>query len=479
MSDLQEYIDLEERVQAQISNNFHSKSVEHSLLQSFNSEPLVQNLNPKCQVLWGNEEGHINDKQRVTVALPEAIAGAGDVELDLPKFDPDMPVLRIEPVLNRGIFTFNSLHLLDKNGATILCLDSAQAILNNCKLSNIQATENPDSFVALNNGPSFAFNLAGINGIKNATTLRLKLRLLHSANYDAGLASLTRTVNEQSIALVQQANDLDEYRSDKASLNHVLADMIVHRTSLNEMLEREIHDRKVQVRGLNMKLVDLNNHLVAQIGRNEEMEDFLMMRPSTRIKRFLARNLSRFSGGRLGHEQIEIIEDKTEKQDDPFGLPDNPDLLGQNRDDYQLWISQHDLSNEDIALAKSQIKAFKYKPVFSILVPIYNTDPEYLIPMIRSVQAQIYPHWQLCLVDDASPKGYLKAILEQEAKLDDRISVQINTRNQGISLTTNDAISIATGDFIGLLDHDDELSVDALLENVKAINEFPDVGAAV
>jgi glycosyltransferase involved in cell wall biosynthesis len=79
-------------------------------------------------------------------------------------------------------------------------------------------------------------------------------------------------------------------------------------------------------------------------------------------------------------------------------------------------------------------------------------------------------------VDDASPKTYLKPILEHEASLDERISIQINEVNQGISLTTNDAIALAKGDYIGLLDHDDELSIDALFENVKAINEFPDVG---
>ena len=37
-------------------------------------------------------------------------------------------------------------------------------------------------------------------------------------------------------------------------------------------------------------------------------------------------------------------------------------------------------------------------------------------------------------------------------------------------------MKIATGDYIGLLDHDDELSIDALYENARAINQFPDVG---
>ena len=94
--------------------------------------------------------------------------------------------------------------------------------------------------------------------------------------------------------------------------------------------------------------------------------------------------------------------------------------------------------------------------------------------MIESVRNQIYPHWQLCLVDDCSPNTYLKAILEQQAIDDERIVIKLNDVNQGISITTNDALSIATGDYIALLDHDDEITIDALYENAKLINAKPE-----
>ena len=96
--------------------------------------------------------------------------------------------------------------------------------------------------------------------------------------------------------------------------------------------------------------------------------------------------------------------------------------------------------------------------------------------MIESVKAQLYPYWELCLVDDCSPKSYLGQILQHEALQDERIKVQLNKANQGISLTTNDALAMANGDYIALLDHDDEISIDALYENAKVINQQPEVG---
>ena len=134
------------------------------------------------------------------------------------------------------------------------------------------------------------------------------------------------------------------------------------------------------------------------------------------------------------------------------------------------------MTEQEIAAIRIEIEQLPNKPLFSILVPIYNTDPEYLLPMIESVKAQLYPYWELCLVDDCSPKSYLGQILQHEALQDERIKVQLNKANQGISLTTNDALAMANGDYIALLDHDDEISIDALYENAKVINQQPEVG---
>ena len=52
---------------------------------------------------------------------------------------------------------------------------------------------------------------------------------------------------------------------------------------------------------------------------------------------------------------------------------------------------------------------------------------------------------------------------------DKRIKVVYLEENQGIAENTNQALALATGEYIGLFDHDDMLTPDALYEIVKAI----------
>ncbi len=123
-----------------------------------------------------------------------------------------------------------------------------------------------------------------------------------------------------------------------------------------------------------------------------------------------------------------------------------------------------------------EIEALEYKPKISILVPVYNTDAMLLKKCIHSVLYQAYPHWELCLVDDGSNVEHIHRLLEEFTKIDKRIKTKILNENKGISEASNVAASMATGDYIGFLDHDDELALNALYEIVCAINNGdPDV----
>jgi glycosyltransferase involved in cell wall biosynthesis len=116
---------------------------------------------------------------------------------------------------------------------------------------------------------------------------------------------------------------------------------------------------------------------------------------------------------------------------------------------------------------------------FSILVPTYNSDPELLDECIASVTAQQHGNWQLCIVDDGSTTTQHHAVLGRWAAADARIAVQLNAWNQGIALTTNDALALAgaagsTDHWIVLLDHDDLLKPDALAWVARYASECPD-----
>lgn len=142
--------------------------------------------------------------------------------------------------------------------------------------------------------------------------------------------------------------------------------------------------------------------------------------------------------------------------------------------DYAEWIEeveQADQPTSDVALAT--IEKLANKPLISIIMPVYNTPEVYLRACIESVRAQSYPHWELCIADDASPNTSVHAVLEEYQKLDTRIRVVFRKENGHISKTSNSALQIATGDFVALLDHDDVLPEHALYFIAVAINEHP------
>ncbi len=109
---------------------------------------------------------------------------------------------------------------------------------------------------------------------------------------------------------------------------------------------------------------------------------------------------------------------------------------------------------------------------FSILVPLYNTPEKFLKEMIRSVQAQVYGNWELCLADGSDDEhSSVGKICSQYVRKDKRIVYQKLEKNMGISENTNACIRMATGEYIALFDHDDILHPSALYEMMKAICE--------
>ena len=60
--------------------------------------------------------------------------------------------------------------------------------------------------------------------------------------------------------------------------------------------------------------------------------------------------------------------------------------------------------------------------------------------------------------------------LKKYEKLDKRIRVIYRSKNGNIALATNTGFKEAKGEYIGLLDNDDTLSLDALYQMAKRIN---------
>src|SRR3546814_17272907 len=112
-------------------------------------------------------------------------------------------------------------------------------------------------------------------------------------------------------------------------------------------------------------------------------------------------------------------------------------------------------------------------PLFSILLPIYQTPERWLRRCIASVLAQVYPNWQLCIVDAASPDMRAMDVVEEYARGDERIEFMRRDVNGPISEASNRALPMALRACVALTDHASQRRHPALLEPAEAIPCHP------
>lgn len=136
---------------------------------------------------------------------------------------------------------------------------------------------------------------------------------------------------------------------------------------------------------------------------------------------------------------------------------------------YAEWYEAHKPTVEE--LDKQRTRKFSYEPKFSIIVPTYNTPIKFLHEMIDSVREQTYSNWELCIGDGSEGNKELESVLEEYSQKDKRIKYKILEKNFGIAGNTNGALELATGEYVGLFDHDDLLTPNALYEVAKTLQE--------
>jgi len=145
----------------------------------------------------------------------------------------------------------------------------------------------------------------------------------------------------------------------------------------------------------------------------------------------------------------------------------------------------HDAYVENTALTPrlrramaAEIDRFHFRPTISVLVPVFldakkRVGSRWLRKAVESVRGQVYPHWELCLADDHSTDPDLLRYLAA-LPADPRIRLARRPANGHICAATNTAADLATGEFVALLDHDDELAPHALFAVVERLQHRPD-----
>jgi GT2 family glycosyltransferase len=128
-------------------------------------------------------------------------------------------------------------------------------------------------------------------------------------------------------------------------------------------------------------------------------------------------------------------------------------------------------ARRDPETVAADLEALPSRPLISVVMPTYETQPRHLREAIWSVATQEYPNWELVIVDDGSTnRSTLRELARWDAR-DERIVVRMLDRNSGISAATNQAIEQCRGELVAFLDHDDALTSDALLRMARAFGD--------
>ncbi|PMR78639.1 glycosyltransferase family 2 protein [Halomonas urumqiensis] len=141
-------------------------------------------------------------------------------------------------------------------------------------------------------------------------------------------------------------------------------------------------------------------------------------------------------------------------------------------DGYSHWLKRrHELGADSV---RRIVEKLPCAPTISVLVPVFDPVVTWLRECLESVLTQSYPHWQLCVADDASTNPEVHKLLEEFAERDSRVVVVYRPRNGHICAATNSALAVAQGEFIALLDHDDRLPHNALFHVAEALHRHPE-----
>lgn len=144
------------------------------------------------------------------------------------------------------------------------------------------------------------------------------------------------------------------------------------------------------------------------------------------------------------------------------------------KQDYSAWTRHFDTLNDvDRNAVRGAISVMTRQPLFSIIMPTFNSPERWLRRCLDSVLAQLYPHWELCIADDASTESSVRAVLDEYVARDPRIRVVLRELNGHISAASNSALELARGDYLVLLDHDDELPEHALFMVAERLGRDP------
>jgi glycosyltransferase involved in cell wall biosynthesis len=115
------------------------------------------------------------------------------------------------------------------------------------------------------------------------------------------------------------------------------------------------------------------------------------------------------------------------------------------------------------------------RPLVSVILPFYNTPPDFMREAFDSVLGQSYAHWELLLIDDGSAPDTSRLAHSYVAKHPGRVRCVEHPghANRGMSASRNLGIAHAAGEYVAFLDADDVWMPHTLREQVAILEAQP------
>jgi GT2 family glycosyltransferase len=151
----------------------------------------------------------------------------------------------------------------------------------------------------------------------------------------------------------------------------------------------------------------------------------------------------------------------------------NPLVEGADRrtprieDQYEQWMVLYGAPPSRVDMVAA-IGSFRQRPLISVLVCLETLDTARVRRLLVSLQAQSYDRWELCLAVPPGLPPALNADLHHAVETEPRVRIITSAQPEP---AYGEALRAASGEFIGVMNADDELAPEALFELVKRLNE--------
>ncbi len=314
-------------------------------------------------------------------------------------------------------------------------------------------------------------NITRFEETVRALKSQLAAEQVHNKDHQANITRFEETVRalKSQLAAEQAHNknyqrEVSEWQVLGATLDNALFDLTLQ-------LQREQEEKTVlqnQIEQLQTHNLQLQTDIDA-VGADKAHLEQVLQRVHKKLSYRMVRGLKDMPAN------IKQIVLKKEPQELVLEPKENTPVIPHVHD-YTAWLAAYgSLSEQEVQAIHAEIATWENTPKIAVLMPVYNPKQACLENAIQSVLAQYYPHFELCIADDASTKAYVKEILQAVEQSDARVKVIFRDNNGHISAASNSALSLVTADYVALMDHDDLLTPDALYWVAKTIIEQPNV----